>query len=77
VAHSEDEFDLLLLLLLQISVLLGEPFFSGGLLPWHGLFFWYCRTALAGLLRPGAAILPRGATLHMVAVEFKVWGGAL
>lgn len=55
----------------QISVLLGEPFFSGGLLPWHGLFFWYCRTALAGLLRPGAAILPRGATLHMVAVEFK------
>ncbi|XP_010766163.1 protein arginine N-methyltransferase 7 [Notothenia coriiceps] len=55
----------------QISVLMGEPYFSTSLLPWHSLFFWYCRTALAGLLRPGAAILPRSATLHMAAVEFQ------
>ncbi|KAG7281546.1 hypothetical protein CRUP_007580, partial [Coryphaenoides rupestris] len=55
----------------QISVLLGEPYFSTSLLPWHGLFFWYCRTALAKLLRPGAAILPRSATLHAAAVEFQ------
>lgn len=58
--------------LLQISVLMGEPYFSTSLLPWHSLFFWYCRTALAGLLRPDAAILPRSATLHMAAVEFQV-----
>lgn len=56
----------------QISVLMGEPYFSTSLLPWHSLFFWYCRTALAGLLRPNATILPSSATLHMMAVEFQV-----
>ncbi|XP_054633188.1 protein arginine N-methyltransferase 7 [Dunckerocampus dactyliophorus] len=55
----------------QISVLMGEPHFSTSLLPWHALFFWYCRTALAGFLRPDATILPCSATLHMVAVEFQ------
>nr|XP_023675560.1 protein arginine N-methyltransferase 7 isoform X1 [Paramormyrops kingsleyae] len=55
----------------QVSVLIGEPHFSTSLLPWHSLFFWYCRTALAQLLQPGAVILPRSATLHMVAVEFR------
>lgn len=56
----------------QISVLMGEPYFSTSLLPWHSLFFWYCRTALAGLLQPNATILPCSASLHMVAVEFQV-----
>lgn len=51
---------------------MAEPYFGTSLLPWHSLFFWYCRTALASLLQPGAAILPRSATLQMVAVEFKV-----
>ncbi|CAL8357582.1 unnamed protein product [Lota lota] len=55
----------------QISVLMGEPYFSTSLLPWHSLFFWYCRTALAKLLHPGASILPRSATLHAAAVEFQ------
>uniref|UniRef100_A0A7N6BI46 Protein arginine N-methyltransferase n=1 Tax=Anabas testudineus TaxID=64144 RepID=A0A7N6BI46_ANATE len=55
----------------QISVLMGEPYFSTSLLPWHSLFFWYCRTALAGLLLPNATILPCSATLHMLAVEFQ------
>ncbi|XP_061577225.1 protein arginine N-methyltransferase 7 [Cololabis saira] len=55
----------------QISVLMGEPYFSTSLLPWHSLFFWYCRSALAGLLRPDAAILPGSASLHAVAVEFQ------
>ncbi|XP_056137721.1 protein arginine N-methyltransferase 7 [Lampris incognitus] len=55
----------------QISVLMGEPFFSSSLLPWHSLFFWYCRTALVNLLQPSATIMPHSATLHMVAVEFQ------
>uniref|UniRef100_A0A673IZ35 Protein arginine N-methyltransferase n=1 Tax=Sinocyclocheilus rhinocerous TaxID=307959 RepID=A0A673IZ35_9TELE len=55
---------------LQISVLMGEPYFSTSLLPWHSLFFWYCRTAVAQLLHPSATILPRAATLYIVAVEF-------
>ncbi|KAM6936768.1 protein arginine N-methyltransferase 7 [Xenentodon cancila] len=55
----------------QISVLMGEPYFSTSLLPWHSLFFWYCRSTLAGLLRPDATILPCAASLHAVAVEFQ------
>ncbi|XP_072519031.1 protein arginine N-methyltransferase 7 isoform X2 [Salminus brasiliensis] len=55
----------------QISVLIGEPFFSTSLLPWHSLFFWHCRTALARLLQPGATILPCSATLYLLAVEFE------
>uniref|UniRef100_A0A8C1T8T1 Protein arginine methyltransferase 7 n=1 Tax=Cyprinus carpio TaxID=7962 RepID=A0A8C1T8T1_CYPCA len=55
----------------QISVLMGEPYFSTSLLPWHSLFFWYCRTAVAQLLHPNATILPRAATLYIVAVEFQ------
>ncbi|KAJ0023508.1 hypothetical protein NQD34_003407 [Periophthalmus magnuspinnatus] len=56
---------------LQVSVLMGEPYFSSSLLPWHSLYFWYCRTALAAVLRPDAVVLPCAASLHMVAVEFK------
>ncbi|KAJ8398678.1 hypothetical protein AAFF_G00422060 [Aldrovandia affinis] len=55
----------------KVSVLIGEPYFSTSLLPWHSLFFWYCRTALAQLLRPDASILPQSATLWMAAVEFR------
>ncbi|XP_051545825.1 protein arginine N-methyltransferase 7 [Myxocyprinus asiaticus] len=55
----------------QISVLMGEPYFSTSLLPWHSLFFWYCRTSVARLLQPNATILPRAATLYIVAVEFR------
>lgn len=55
----------------QISVLMGEPYFSTSLLPWHSLFFWYCRTALAGFLQPNATILPCSASLHLLAVEFQ------
>uniref|UniRef100_A0A673C806 Protein arginine N-methyltransferase n=1 Tax=Sphaeramia orbicularis TaxID=375764 RepID=A0A673C806_9TELE len=55
----------------QVSVLMGEPYFSTSLLPWHSLFFWFCRSAVAGLLKPDASILPCTATLQMVAVEFQ------
>ncbi|XP_076878322.1 protein arginine N-methyltransferase 7 [Brachyhypopomus gauderio] len=55
----------------QISVLMGEPYFSTSLLPWHCLFFWYCRTALNRLLCPGASVMPASATLHLLGVEFK------
>ncbi|XP_016334582.1 protein arginine N-methyltransferase 7-like isoform X1 [Sinocyclocheilus anshuiensis] len=50
---------------------MGEPYFSTSLLPWHSLFFWYCRTAVAQLLHPNATILPHAATLYIVAVEFR------
>uniref|UniRef100_A0AAY4CCM1 Protein arginine N-methyltransferase n=1 Tax=Denticeps clupeoides TaxID=299321 RepID=A0AAY4CCM1_9TELE len=55
----------------QVSLLIGEPFFSSSLLPWHSIFFWYCRTSLARVLQPNVTILPRSATLQMVGVEFQ------
>uniref|UniRef100_A0A672JQ35 Protein arginine N-methyltransferase n=1 Tax=Salarias fasciatus TaxID=181472 RepID=A0A672JQ35_SALFA len=55
----------------QISVLMAEPYFSTSLLPWHSLFFWYCRTALSGLLKPGATVLPGSASLHLLGVQFQ------
>ncbi|KAL2093482.1 hypothetical protein ACEWY4_010794 [Coilia grayii] len=55
----------------QVSLLIGEPYFSTSLLPWHSLFFWYCRTALAQTLQPNATILPSSATLYVMGVEFQ------
>ncbi|MBN3298187.1 ANM7 methyltransferase, partial [Amia calva] len=55
----------------KISLLMGEPYFSTSLLPWHSLYFWYCRTALAEQLCKDAIVMPHSATLCMVAVEFK------
>ncbi|XP_043937449.1 protein arginine N-methyltransferase 7 isoform X2 [Protopterus annectens] len=55
----------------KVSVLIGEPFFSTSLLPWHNLYFWYARTALSNHLVDGATILPHSASLHLIVVEFK------
>ncbi|ELW50360.1 Protein arginine N-methyltransferase 7 [Tupaia chinensis] len=55
----------------QVSLLLGEPFFTTSLLPWHNLYFWYVRTAVDQHLGPGAMVMPQAASLHAMVVEFK------
>ncbi|XP_069073343.1 protein arginine N-methyltransferase 7 [Pleurodeles waltl] len=55
----------------KVSILIGEPFFTTSLLPWHNLYFWYARTAVEGHLNNNATILPQSASLHVVIVEFK------
>ncbi|EPY84176.1 protein arginine N-methyltransferase 7 [Camelus ferus] len=55
----------------QVSLLLGEPFFTTSLLPWHNLYFWYVRTAVDRHLGPGAVVMPQAASLHVVVVEFR------
>ncbi|XP_036881169.1 protein arginine N-methyltransferase 7 isoform X1 [Manis javanica] len=55
----------------KVSLLLGEPFFTTSLLPWHNLYFWYVRTAVDQHLGPGAVVLPQAASLHAVVVEFR------
>ncbi|NWR74371.1 ANM7 methyltransferase, partial [Centropus unirufus] len=55
----------------KISVLLGEPFFTTSLLPWHNLYFWYARTAVATHLASNVTVLPQAASLHMMIVEFQ------
>ncbi|NXH22128.1 ANM7 methyltransferase, partial [Bucco capensis] len=61
-AHLEDQ---------KISVLVGEPFFTTSLLPWHNLYFWYARTAVSSHLSSNVTVLPQSASLHMVIVEFQ------
>ncbi|XP_054391007.1 protein arginine N-methyltransferase 7 isoform X7 [Pongo abelii] len=56
----------------KVSLLLGEPFFTTSLLPWHNLYFWYVRTAVDQHLGPGAVVIPQAASLHAVVVEFRV-----
>uniref|UniRef100_A0A8C0SBU8 Protein arginine N-methyltransferase n=1 Tax=Canis lupus familiaris TaxID=9615 RepID=A0A8C0SBU8_CANLF len=55
----------------QVSLLLGEPFFTTSLLPWHNLYFWYVRTAVDQHLGPGAVVMPQAASLYAVVVEFR------
>ncbi|NXM26380.1 ANM7 methyltransferase, partial [Oxyruncus cristatus] len=55
----------------KISVLVGEPFFSTSLLPWHNLYFWYARTAVTSHLTSNVTVLPQSASLHMMIVEFQ------
>lgn len=55
----------------KVSLLLGEPFFTTSLLPWHNLYFWYVRTSVDRHLAPGAVVLPQAASLHAVIVEFR------
>ncbi|XP_004690271.1 PREDICTED: protein arginine N-methyltransferase 7 isoform X2 [Condylura cristata] len=55
----------------KVSLLLGEPFFTTSLLPWHNLYFWYVRTAVDPHLEPGAVVMPQAASLHAVVVEFR------
>ncbi|XP_072013956.1 protein arginine N-methyltransferase 7-like [Amphiura filiformis] len=55
----------------KIDILMAEPFYLTSLLPWHNLYFWYARTALANHLADDALILPRSASLRGIAVEFE------
>ncbi|XP_044290062.1 protein arginine N-methyltransferase 7 [Varanus komodoensis] len=55
----------------KVSILIGEPFFSTSLLPWHNLYFWYARTAVASHLAGDVTVLPQAASLHMMIVEFQ------
>ncbi|XP_030313569.1 protein arginine N-methyltransferase 7 [Calypte anna] len=61
-SHLEDK---------KISVLVGEPFFTTSLLPWHNLYFWYARTAVTSHLASNVTVLPQSASLHMMIVEFQ------
>ncbi|NWV59742.1 ANM7 methyltransferase, partial [Malurus elegans] len=61
-SHLEDK---------KISVLVGEPFFTTSLLPWHNLYFWYARTAVSTHLASDVTVLPQSASLHMMVVEFQ------
>ena len=51
----------------QFDVIVGEPFFSVSLLPWHNLMFWYAATNCRVLLSEGGRVAPCAAELKAVA----------
>ncbi|XP_065914264.1 protein arginine N-methyltransferase 7-like isoform X3 [Dysidea avara] len=55
---------------LKIDVIVGEPYFSSTLLPWHNLHFWYARTYVNHLLDNNAVVVPIKADLLAIAVQF-------
>ena len=36
----------------QIDAIIGEPYFSSSLLPWHNLHFWYAVNSIQKLMAP-------------------------
>ena len=57
-------------IIFQPTVLLGEPFFSASVVPWHNIHFWYARSALSDLLPEKPSIVPCCATMRAIGVEF-------
>lgn len=51
-------------------MILGEPFFTSALFPWHNLYFWYAASSIARIVKPGVKILPCGATLKAIAGQY-------
>ncbi|XP_077982657.1 protein arginine N-methyltransferase 7-like [Glandiceps talaboti] len=54
----------------KVDILIGEPYFTNTLLPWHSLCFWYARTKCVDFLADNVIIMPGKATLKAIAVEF-------
>ena len=48
-------------------MIVGEPYFSSTLLPWHSLYFWYVRTYVNHLLNDQPKIIPYKAHLQAIA----------
>jgi len=53
------------------DVVIGEPYFYMGMLPWHHIHFWYARTEVKDLLTPKAKVLPCCATMRAIGVDLK------
>ena len=53
----------------QIDAVIGEPFFSSSLLPWHNLHYWYALSSLKDHMNPECVILPNRTSLMAIAGE--------
>lgn len=55
----------------EISLVLGEPWFSSSVLPWDNIHFWYLKSSLRKLLRDGALVNPVSAVIKGIGVQFE------
>ena len=51
-------------------MVVGEPHFISSLLPWQSVYFWYQANELSQCVSSSATILPQGATVWAMAVQF-------
>ena len=58
----------------HIEAIIGEPYFSSSLLPWHNLHFWYAVDSVRRFLAPGQdnVVLPGKGALMAIAGEFII-----
>lgn len=50
-------------------MIVGEPYFSSTLLPWHNLYFWYVRTYANHLLKEKSKVIPFKAQIQAISGE--------
>ena len=51
----------------HLDAVVGEPFFSSSLLPWHNLHYWYSLCNLRKFMKPECAIVPGVIELKAIA----------
>ena len=64
----------------SVDAIIGEPYFSSSLLPWHNLHFWYAISSLRKIVAPEperCVVIPGKGLLKAIAGMFKcvVTGG--
>ncbi|XP_064394524.1 protein arginine N-methyltransferase 7-like isoform X2 [Halichondria panicea] len=55
----------------HLDAVVGEPFFSSSLLPWHNLHYWYSLCNLRKFMKPECAVVPGVIVLKAIAVKFE------
>ncbi|XP_062501044.1 protein arginine N-methyltransferase 7-like [Corticium candelabrum] len=55
----------------KFDLLMGEPYFTASILPWHLLFFWYARTHVDEWLSEDVKIMPHRGSIRAIAVQFR------
>ncbi|XP_071086920.1 protein arginine N-methyltransferase 7-like [Haliotis cracherodii] len=56
---------------LQVDVIVGEPYFSSSMLPWHNVHMWYAIYDLDAHLADNAVVLPGKMVMKAVAMDFN------
>ncbi|XP_067651513.1 protein arginine N-methyltransferase 7-like [Haliotis asinina] len=55
---------------LQVDVVVGEPYFSSSMLPWHNVHVWYAIYDLEAHIAADAVVLPGRMVIKAVAMDF-------
>lgn len=54
----------------DITMVIGEPYFSSSILPWDNLYFVYLKNCIRKFLKPDVKVFPQRCIIKAVAVKF-------